>query len=126
MLEIEKDIEVTQEDAPTAPENQLGIYHIRRWTWYEKQRAVAHASEIIDEKKGLIRMPIEDYYAEMMATTVRSAPQGIEWNIDFIKNELDPEIGDILRDICRDINGLTDKEKRTFLSPSEPETPTPG
>lgn len=124
--EIEQDVEIKREDAPYAPKNQLGTYHIRRWTWYEKQKAVVRATNIIDERKGLVQMPVENYYAEMMLTTVRSAPKDVEWNIDFIKNRLDSDVGDVLRDACRDINGLTEKEKRTFLQPSEPADPIPG
>ena len=126
MLEIERDVEITRELAPFAPENQLGIYHIRRWTWYEKQGAFEKASTIIDAKKGLIQVKLNDLYAEMMAVSVRRAPEGLEWNVDLIKTELDADVGDTLREICREINGLTDNEKSGFLSPSEPEKDTPG
>jgi hypothetical protein len=126
MLEIEKDVEITEMVAPFAPIEQLGVYHIRRWTWYEKQSAIVRATQILDEKTGLVYMPIEDYYAQMMVMTVRSAPEGITWNIEFIKGKLDADIGDVLRDACRDINGLIDKEKKTFLPPSEPDEIIPG
>lgn len=124
-MEIEKELEITEKDAPTSLSEQLGTYHLRRWTWYEKQQAVARATTIIDESKALVSMPVADYYAEMMAVTVRKAPDGIEWGVNFIKSGLDPMIGDILRDACRDLNGLTDLEKRLFLEQSELEKDIP-
>ncbi|GAH72033.1 unnamed protein product [marine sediment metagenome] len=115
----EETVVITKEDAPFAPEEQLGEYTLRRWSWYEKQAVVSRSSEIIDEKRGIIKMLIEDYYAEMLHVTVREYPESIEWSLDFIKKDLDPDVGDILRETGRVLNGLTEKEKRIFLPQSE-------
>lgn len=122
---VEETVEITREEAPFAPEEQLGTYELKRWTWYEKQAAVTRASEIIDEKKGLVRLRVEDYFAEMLKITVRKYPEGLDWTTDFIKGDLDLDVGDILRDIGREINGLSDKERRLFLQPSESENAIP-
>ena len=115
---------ITKEDAPFAPEEQLGEYTLRRWSWYEKQAVVSRSSEIIDEQRGIIKMLIEDYYAEMLYVTVRESPESIEWSLDFIKKDLDPDVGDILRETGRVLNGLTEKEKRIFLPQSEQDEAT--
>ena len=120
----EETVVITKDDAPFAPEEQLGEYNLRRWSWYEKQAVVSRSSEIIDEKRGIIKMLIEDYYAEMLHVTVRECPEFIEWSLDFIKKDLDPDVGDILRETGRALNGLTEKEKRIFLPQSEQDEPT--
>ena len=121
--------------APFAPEEQLGEYKLRRWSWYEKQGVVARSSEIIDPERGIVRMAIQDYYAEMLLIIIRVYPEALRadeeakreqlWSIEYIKTKLDPDVGDLLRDVGRDINGLTDKEKKLFLQPSEQEEDTP-
>jgi len=120
----EETVVITKEDAPFAPEEQLGEYILRRWNWYEKQAVVSRSSEIIDEQRGIIKMLIEDYYAEMLYVTVRESPESIEWSLDFIKKDLDPDVGDILRETGRVLNGLTEKEKRIFLPQSEQDEAT--
>ncbi len=115
----EETVVITKEDAPFAPEEQLGEYTLRRWSWYEKQAVVSRSSEIIDEQRGIIKMLIEDYYAEMLHVTVRECPGSIEWSMDFIKKDLDPDVGDTLREAGRILNGLTEKERRIFLPQSE-------
>jgi len=128
MLEKEKIVTITSEIAPYAPEEQLGDYHLRRWTWYESQGAKEKASTIIDAKKGLIRMSVNDLYLHVMLTTIRDPPKTLEgkWNADYIRDQLDEDVGNILRDACRDINGMTEREQRGFLRPSELEKDTPG
>jgi len=121
----EETVVIAREEAPFAPEEQLGEYILRRLSWYEKQRAVARSQEIIDEKRGITRMSVEDYFAEMLHATVRECPESIEWTIDFIKIDLDIDVGDTLRDVCREINGLTEREKRLFLPQSEQGEATP-
>uniref|UniRef100_A0A6M3LZP9 Uncharacterized protein n=1 Tax=viral metagenome TaxID=1070528 RepID=A0A6M3LZP9_9ZZZZ len=125
MLEIEREIEITRELAPRAPEEQLGVYHLRRWTWYEKQAAVERASVIIDATRGLAQISTSNFYAEMLATVVRQVPDGIDWKINFIKGGLDADIGGILMKAGQELNGLTDEERKDFLPPSEPEKATP-
>lgn len=115
----EETVVITKEDAPFAPEEQLGEYTLRRWSWYEKQAVVSRSSEIIDEQRGIIKMLIEDYYAEMLHVTVREYPESVEWSLDFIKKDLDPDVGDTLREAGRVLNGLTERERRIFLPQSE-------
>lgn len=128
-FEQEAIVNITREDAPFAPEEQLGEYTLKRWSWYEKQGVVARASEIIDPERGIVRMAIQDYYAEMLLVITRAYPEALKadeeterkqlWSIEYIKTALDPDVGDLLRDAGRDLNGLTDKEKKLFLQPSE-------
>ena len=122
----ESTLDITKEMAPFAPEEQLGEYKLKRWSWYEKQGVVARSSEIVDPERGIVRMKIQDYYAEMLFVITRAYPKGLEesWSIAYIKTELDPDVGDLLRDEGRDLNGLTDKEKKLFLLPLEPEKDT--
>jgi len=121
----EETVVIMKEDAPFAPEEQLGEYTLKRWSWYEKQAVVSRSSEIIDEKRGIIKMLIEDYYAEMLHVTVRDCPESIGWSLEFIKKDLDPDVGDILREVGRVLNGLTEREKRIFLPQSERDEATP-
>ncbi len=131
----EATVNITKENSPYAPEEQLGEYKLRRWSWYEKQGVVARASEIIDPDKGIVRMAVQDYYAEMLFVIIRVYPETLKadeeakreqlWSIEYIKTALDPDVGDLLRDAGRDLNGLTDKEKKLFLPPSEREEDTP-
>lgn len=124
-FKVEDTVEITREEAPFAPENQLGTYKLKRWTWYEKQAAVTNASEIIDAERGLVRLRVEDYFAGMLYATVREYPEGIEWTIDFIKGGLDVDVGDVLRDVGKDLNGLSDKERKLFLQQSDAEKDIP-
>ena len=127
-FEREATVNITKEDAPFAPEEQLGEYKLRRWSWYEKQGVVARASEIIDPERGIVRMAVQDYYAEMLFVITRVYPEALKadeetereqlWSIEYIKTALDPDVGDLLRDVGRDLNGLTDKEKKLFLQQS--------
>jgi len=117
---------ITRDMAPFAPEEQLGEYKLKRWTWYEKQGVISRSSEIIDDKRGIVRMKIEDYYAEMLFVTIEAYPEGLPWSLKFIKTKLDPDVGDILRDEGRDLNGLMEKERKLFLQQSEPTEDIPG
>ena len=127
----EATVNITKENAPYAPEEQLGEYKLKRWSWYEKQGVVGRASQIIDVERGIVVMQLPDYYAEMLFVIVRVYPEALKadeeekekkkqlWSIDYIKTELDPDVGDLLRDAGRDLNGLTEKEKKIFLQLSE-------
>ena len=116
---------IDRDKAPFAPENQLGEYKLKRWSWYEKQGVISRSSEIIDDKRGIVRMQIQDYYAEMLFVTIYAYPKDLPWSLKFIKTELDPDVGDILRDEGRDLNGLMEKERKLFLQQSEPPEDTP-
>ena len=121
----EATVVITSDMAPFAPEEQLGEYKLKRWSWYEKQGVITRSSEIIDDVRGIVQMKIEDYYAEMLFVTIRAYPEGLPWSLKFIKAKLDPDGGDILRDEGRDLNGLTDKERKLFLQQLEPTEDTP-
>jgi len=113
--------------APTAPKAQLGEYTVKRWTWYESQNASDRAAErtVVKGQIVNIQTPLNRYYAEMMAVTLRKAPKIFKWKeggkdkldqrLSFIKNELDSEVGDIIRYMCTTVNGMTAAEKKSFL-----------
>lgn len=126
----EIDIVVEKKDAPHAPENQLGTYHLKRWSWYGKQSAIGKATVITDMKRGIGSLKTEDFYAEALAMLITVPPPELaavwvkyETRIAFIKNELDADVGDKIRDNCLKLTGI---DKRSFLPPSEQENPTPG
>ena len=124
MLDREKTVEITKELAPYAPEEQIGEYKLRRWSWFEKQGATERSTQIIDAGKGIVHTSITDYYSEALCVIVREAPKDLTWDINFIKNELDANVGDILRDAMRTIIELPSKNR--FLEQSEPELDTLG
>jgi len=124
IFEHEREITISKKEAPWAPDEELGKYKLKRWSWFNKQKTLAESAIVIDEKKGDAILDIAEYYARMIKCSV--TPLGdIEWTLERVKN-LDPEIGTILRDQCREINGLTWEEKRGFLKPSDQEKATPG
>ncbi len=122
--------------APTAPKAQLGEFTVKRWTWFESQNASDRAADRTFVKGELadVKTPLNMYYAEQIAVTLRKAPKIFKWKdggkdkldhrIKFIKTELDPEVGDIIRNMCGIVNGLTAKEKQGFLKQSPTEEPT--
>ena len=117
MLEKEKTLEITAEDAPMAPEEQLGTYKLQRWTWYEKQVCLNRASIILDAKKGLIKTPMPDYNAHMVLITLRESPLEMTGDhaadVEVIK-ALDPDVGDLLYEAATDMNAVTPEEKKDF------------
>jgi len=124
IFEHEREITISKEEAPWAPDEELGKYKIKRWSWFEKQKTLANSAIIIDEAKGDAVLDIAEYYARMIQFTV-IPPENLTWNLERVK-KLDPNIGTILRDHCREINGLTWEEKRGFLKPSDQAKDTPG
>lgn len=117
MLDKETTIEITAETLPNAPEEQLGVYELKRWTWYEKQVCLNRASIVIDAKKGLVKTPMPDYNAHMVLITLRESPLEMTGDpaldIEKIKN-LDPEVGDLLFRAATAINVITPEEKEDF------------
>jgi len=117
IFEREKAVTITKEEAPWAPKEELGEYKLTRWTWFDKQKALADSAIIVDEQKGDAVLDVAEYYARMMKFTV-SPPKNLKWDLERIK-KLDPNVGTILTTHCRDVNGLTWEEKRGFLEPSD-------
>jgi hypothetical protein len=108
--------------APLASEEAHGEWIIGRWTWRETQKAMIQTSEIIDEKRGLAQLDLVRYEEEMMKTCVKGP---VEITEEFLM-KLDPDLGDLLVDACRRVNGLPMPEKTAFLEQSEPDKATPG
>ena len=124
IFEHERDVTITKDEAPWAPKEELGEYKIKRWSWFDKQKALIESAIVIDAKKGEAFLDIAEYYSRLIKSTV-TPPGESDWTLERIK-ELDPEIGTILRDHCREVNGLTWEEKRGFLKPSDQKKATPG
>lgn len=126
VYEREQTITITKESAPWAPEEYLGDYKARRWTWRERQNAMVDASVILDEKTGLTRMNVLDYHVNMMLVCIVERPKSfpLPWTAETINN-MDPDIIEPLKEACREINGLTKEEKRSFpdSTPSREQTP---
>jgi len=116
MSSRELEVEITKETAPYAPEEEIGVYKATRWTFRDKQEAVMGASEVLDADKGLIEMNVIDFQVlQILACVV--PPEGLEWTKERI-DKLDPDVGDIVLDACRKVNGTTLSERKTFLEPS--------
>lgn len=123
-FEHEKTVKITKNQAPWAPDEEIGEYHITRWRWYDKQRALTESAEIIDEARDKAILNMAEYYARMFRICV-VPPNDMKWDLERIK-ALDPEVGGILMEVLREINGLDWKEKRSFLEPSDQTKATPG
>lgn len=124
--------------APYAPEEELGTYKIKRWTWREKQEAMMRSSTILDETKGLLQMDLIDFQVEQILVCVTPPESLIDslpveegedekpmWDKERV-NIIDADIGDILLAACRKVNGTTLSERSSFLEPSASTENTPG
>jgi len=123
-------VEVKKEEAPRAPVEQIGPYLLKRWTWYEKQTALAQATIITDIKRGLGQIQIQDFYVGALFVMVRDVPESLKeiWGkpenrLNYIKEKLDPDVGDLLRNGCMK---LLNPDERSFLPLSEQKIPIPG
>ena len=124
IFEHEKTVEITKEDAPWAPDEEIGTYHLTRWRWYDKQNCLANSAVVVDEEKDKAVLDMGEYYTRMMRVCVEP-PEGLTWNLDRIRS-IDPEVGEIITSHLRELNGLTWKEKRGFLPESEEQENTTG
>lgn len=137
MLEREVTLTVTKEQAPWAPDEEIGTYVIRRWSWREKQKAILGASMII-EGEPLAEINIVDYEVNQMVTCIKQAPEGLDVSFERFSGReareatekepaveaiegLDADVGSLLLAACRKVNGLADKDKRDFLLLTGPE-----
>lgn len=117
-------IKIGKKEAPYAPSEQLGEYTARRWTFREKQEAMMRASKILDADKGLVEMNLINFQMEQIVVCVKP-PEGLELNVKTA-GSLDPDVGDILLDACRKLNGTTPSGRASFLEPSEEGKDIPG
>jgi len=108
-------LKITKEEAPFAPKEQLGDYEVRRWLWFEKSRATEAATKAIDRERGIIQWDVTVYYQHMLFYSVKKVPEGINWTLEFIKDGLDVDIGDILNRIVLEVNTVSRKERKDFL-----------
>lgn len=117
-------IKITKKEAPYAPKEQLGEYTVRRWTFRQKQEAIVRSTTILDEIKGLGEMNLIDFQMEQIIRCV-TPPEGLELDREAT-GALDPDVGDLLLDACRKVNGTTFSERANFLEQSEEGEPTTG
>lgn len=136
MLEREITLEITKEKAPYAPEEELGTYIIRRWSWREKQAAILGASTLVDERSNIASIDVVGYEINQMICCIREAPEGLELSFDRFNGRkpsegeegpveaiegLDADVGTLLLTACRKVNGLAEGDRRDFLLRTEPE-----
>jgi len=118
-------IVVDVENAPNAPEEYYGEYTVKRWTWYEKQQASSYATKVIDAARGIADWSVADWYTAMIKICVAPPEELIKklaeteevWGEHIIQN-MDPDVGDILRDKCVSVTGI---DKKGFLEHSDKE-----
>lgn len=137
MLEREVTLTITKEEAPWAPDEEIGVYVIRRWSWRQKQKAILDASMII-AGEDLAEINIVDYEVNQMVACIKQAPEGLDVTFDRFSGReareatgkeeaveaiegLDADVGTLILAACRKVNGLAEGAKRDFLLPTEPE-----
>jgi len=138
MLEREITLTVARKQAPFAPDEEIGTYIIRRWSWRQKQAAILGASTLLDDASGMASIDVVSYEVNQMITCIKKAPEGLELSFDRFngreakeatENEpaveaiegIDADVGTLLLTACRKVNGLAEGDKRDFLLPTEPE-----
>ncbi len=124
MTSRELTVEITEKEAPYAPSEQLGEYTVRRWTFREKQESIGRASKILDEVKGLVEMSLVDFQMEQIMVCVKP-PEGLKLTRETV-GSIDPDVGDLLLDACRKVNGTTVSARASFLEHSEEAEATTG
>jgi len=116
-LEREKTVEITAENAPYAPAEELGTYKLKRWTWYEKQLCMSRATTIIDAKQGIVNTPMQDFNTHMVIMCLTKSPLELtgdpELDFERFKN-LDVDVGDMLFKAAQGLNSFTKEEKADF------------
>jgi hypothetical protein len=117
MLESEVKLTITEKEAPYAPPEELGEYLLRRWTWREKQSAIAASTKILDAQKKLYSSDIVEYEVQTLLTCIKQAPKGFMLDVAHL-TKLDADVGDILMVAARKINGLTSIEQTNLSEPT--------
>lgn len=125
-FEKTRKITITKKTAPWAPKEELGEYTLNRWSWYNREKALAESMMIIDEDRGISRVIMEEFYARMVlfCTTPPEALQS-NWKLERVK-QLDSQVGVKLKTEIRELNGLDWGEKAGFLERSDQEKDIPG
>jgi len=126
IFEKEKKITIKKDAAPWAPKEELGEYTLTRWSWYNREKALAESMDVIDEDRGISRVIMEEFYARMVLFCT-IPPEGLQdkWDLERVK-QLDSQIGVRLKTEIRRLNGLDWSEKAGFLGRSDQEKGTPG
>lgn len=117
VYEKEKTVTITAEKAPFAPEEELGTYKLKRWTWYEKQECMARATKILDAKLGMVETPMPDFNTHMVIMCLVESPLKLDEDpmiaFERIKN-LDVDVGDMLFKAAQALNMYTQEQKADF------------
>jgi len=126
MYERELTLEIEKKDAPFAPDEELGKYVVRRWTFREQQIATIESSkEAIVKGRTFRELDLVDYEVQQILICVRETPEGLELTPERV-GTLDPDVGGKLLKTCRQVNGITTQEKKGFLEPSDSTGTIPG
>lgn len=141
MSSRELEVEITEKEAPYAPEEQWGVYKATRWTFREKQEATMRASKILDKDKGLVEMDLIDFQVEQMISCITppeillpevkeveegEKPISRRLSRKQLNETLDADVVDILLNMCRKVNGTTSAERMGFLGLIDETKDTPG
>ena len=114
MFEKERTIEIIRKEAPYAPDDELGEYKLKRWTWFQKQQAMEKAATIIDAEKKLAELSMSKYNIQMFLTCIIKAPFEVT---EEKLHELDEDVGDRLFNEFQTLNSVGKEKKKDFLSP---------
>ena len=112
MFETEKTIEVTREEAPYAPDDEIGEYKLKRWTWFQKQQAMEKAANVIDAEKQVAELSMSKYNIQMFLTCIVAAPWG-EVNEEKL-HKLDEDVGDRLFNEFQTLNSVAKRKVKDF------------
>jgi len=111
MFEKERTIEITREEAPYAPDDEIGEYKLKRWTWFQKQQAMEKAATVIDAEKQLAELSMPKYNIQMFLTCISKAPFEVT---EEKLHELDEDIGDRLFLEFQTLNTVGGGQKKDF------------
>ena len=126
MFEKEKTVEITKAKAPYAPDEQLGVYKLVRYSWYEKQGVVDRSTEIISAEMGIVKTSPQDFWAEALTVMVREHPEGLPWDINYVKTKMDADLGSILVKAAQELTEIPLKDQTSFLEPLDKIKDIPG
>ena len=127
-MESEVKVVITEEDAPYASPEWIGEYTIRRWLWREKQIASSQSTNLLDRKSAISQFDVVKYETIMIADCLKATPLDISDKKELYNKllELDMDVGDMLVQAVRKINGIGAVETNDFLEPGSEDSTTPG